>query len=121
MPRGVYARKSAQERKSAPTAAQKTTAQPAEKVKTQKAPAVKAPKKARTKPSVKPAQLVAPAFLVPPAFSRAKSVDIESIGGDELKAYARSIGITQRDVDGLTEARLRHNCKARLAHNMEED
>ena len=31
-----------------------------------------------------------------------------------LRAYARRIGIKQRDVDGLSEARLRQNCKAQV-------
>lgn len=63
-------------------------------------------------------QLVVPAFVAPPAFYRNKRVAVDAIEGDELKAYARSLGITQRDVDGLTQDRLRQNCKARIADSM---
>ena len=63
-------------------------------------------------------QLVAPEFVAQPAFYRNKRVAVDVIEGDELKAYARSLGITQRDVDGLTPDRLRQNCKARIAESM---
>jgi len=65
-------------------------------------------------------QLVAPALLTQPNFYRNQRVAVDKIGGLELKAYARSIGIQQRDVDGLTEDRLRQNCKARIAQSMED-
>lgn len=45
---------------------------------------------------------------------------IDDMEGDALKEYARSIGITQRDVDGLTEGRLRQNCKARISVMLED-
>lgn len=63
-------------------------------------------------------QLVAPEFVAPPSFYRNKRVAVDVIEGDALKAYARSLGITQRDVDGLTQDRLRQNCKARIAESM---
>lgn len=69
---------------------------------------------------IPPVQLVAPAFLTQPNFYRNQRVAVDKIGGADLKAYARSIGITQRDVDGLTEDRLRQNCKARIAQSMED-
>jgi len=47
-----------------------------------------------------------------------KSVDAMSWA--QLKVYARSIGIMQRDVDGLTEDRLRQNCKAVLFAALED-
>lgn len=65
-------------------------------------------------------QLVAPEFLRAPNFYRNKRVAVDAIAGTELKAYARSLGITQRDVDGLTEGRLRQNCKARINQSMED-
>lgn len=55
-----------------------------------------------------------------PSFYRNVRVAVDAIAGDELKAYARSIGITQRDVDGLSEDRLRQNCKARIYDSMED-
>ena len=67
-----------------------------------------------------PVQLVAPEFVVTPAFYKNKRVAVDSVGGDDLKAYARSIGISQRDVDHLTEARLRQNCKAKILDAMED-
>jgi hypothetical protein len=42
------------------------------------------------------------------------------MAGALLKAYARRIGIQQRDVDGLTEDRLRQNCKAMLLERMDD-
>lgn len=63
-------------------------------------------------------QLVAPDFVAQPTFYRNKRVAVDVIEGEELKAYARSLGITQRDVDGLTQDRLRQNCKARIAESM---
>lgn len=46
-----------------------------------------------------------------------KSVDL--MAGDELKAYAKKVGISQRDIDGLTEDRLRQNCKVRIYESLE--
>lgn len=66
-------------------------------------------------------QLVAPEFMAQPSFYRNKRVAVDAIEGDELKSYARSLGITQRDVDGLTPDRLRQNCKARIAESMSDD
>lgn len=44
---------------------------------------------------------------------------VDDMSGQLLKAYARKIGISQRDVDGLTEDRLRQNCKAMLFEQLE--
>ncbi len=41
-----------------------------------------------------------------------KSVD--DMDADELKAYAKRIGISVRDIENLSIDRLRQNCKARL-------
>lgn len=113
MPRGVYERKSAQ------SAGVLTSAKPKAKAK----PAASKPKqKAVKSASVKPVvQLVSPAFLVEPNFFKSRRVAVDAIEGEELKAYARSIGITQRDVDGLSQDRLRQNCKARIAQVADED
>lgn len=48
-----------------------------------------------------------------------RSVDIDSLSGDELRSYARRIGISPRDCEHLTEDRLRQNCKAFLQHHFE--
>ncbi len=103
MPRGVY------KRESAPKAA--PGAQPVVKMVTVE----QARKPAKPSASV---QLVAPEFLTEPNFFRSKRIAVDAIDGAELKAYARSLGITQRDVDGLSEDRLRQNCKARIADSM---
>lgn len=41
-------------------------------------------------------------------------MSIDDMEPARLHAYARHLGILQRDVDGLTEDRLRQNCKARV-------
>lgn len=50
-----------------------------------------------------------------------KSNSVDDMSGDELKAYAAKVGVSQRDIDGLTEDRLRQNCKARIFTAMEDD
>lgn len=41
--------------------------------------------------------------------------NVREMAGDPLKDYARTLGITARDIDFLTEERLRQNCLLRLA------
>lgn len=108
MPRGVYARRSAQQE----------TAVKARRGAAAKAPAPRAA--AAPPPAAAPAP--APAQPAKTQFSRddfRRSID--DMSGAMLKAYARSIGILQRDVDALTEDRLRQNCKARIAERHDED
>lgn len=50
-----------------------------------------------------------------------KSNSVDDMSGDELKSYAAKVGVSQRDIDGLTEDRLRQNCKARIFSAMEDD
>lgn len=107
MPRGKYPRKKA---------AGLTSVQP---LATEISVPLVVRKAKRVRHPVKPVvQLVAPEFLVQPNFYRNKRVAVDAISGIELKSYARSLGITQRDVDGLTEDRLRQNCKARIAESL---
>lgn len=131
MPKGVYARKSAQpsatgRKKPAAGAAAKKgrtkhSKQAQKPVSKKVASHELAQELNQTKPSeTPPPQIVAPEFKIPPAFHRNKSVAVESLGGDELRQYARAIGIPQRDVDGLSEDRLRQNCKARIFESMED-
>lgn len=49
----------------------------------------------------------------------AKSKRIDDMAHDELRVYAREIGVLQRDCDGLTLDRLRQNVRATLYHNTE--
>lgn len=113
MPKGVYARKSAQ---------QKTAKKPAAKAKA-------AARKPAAKPASQPVEPIAGALAAVPSTPAASLAEpqfsaddfrksIDDMAGPLLKAYARRIGIMQRDVDGLTEYRLRQNCKAMLAESM---
>jgi hypothetical protein len=94
MPKGVYARKSAQS---------KTAAKPA-KAKAKAAPAAELADKPVEQ------QFSAQDFRC----------SIDDMAGAKLKAYARRIGIMPRDVEGLSEDRLRQNCKARVLESMED-
>lgn len=126
MPKGVYERKSAQ---------QKTAKKPAAKVKAKAKAKVTVKARTAAKPAIKPVEppkgklaavLTTPAAALAtqqaePQFSAddfRKSID--DMAGPLLKAYARRIGIKQRDVDGLTEDRLRQNCKAMLLESMDD-
>lgn len=90
MPRGVP--KSGHRRKPSP----KSTPQVA----------VAGPKPVAPPEAVAPAQPIAVARPGP-----VRSQDIDSLAGDTLRNYARSIGVSGRDCIGLTEDRLRQNCK----------
>jgi isopenicillin N synthase-like dioxygenase len=89
MPRGVYERKGEAAKAVRPSAPKVQEQQPAQ------APAAVAA-------VAEPQQFTRDDFRKP----------IGDMSGALLKAFARSIGIKQRDVDGLTEDRLRQNCTA---------
>lgn len=42
--------------------------------------------------------------------SFAVSRSVEDMTGEALKAHARKMGVSERDVQGLSESRLRQNC-----------
>ena len=48
-----------------------------------------------------------------------RSRDIRSMFGDDLKAYAKQIGVRPRDIEELTEERLRQNCMLVVASLIE--
>lgn len=48
-----------------------------------------------------------------------QSRNVDALAGDELRAYARRIGVQRRDCEGLTEDRLRQNCKLFIANYFE--
>lgn len=48
-----------------------------------------------------------------------QSRNVDALAGDELRAYARRIGVQLRDCEGLTEDRLRQNCKLFIASYFE--
>lgn len=101
MPRGVFTRKTATERMSA-LGTSKLVAE------------VQAPEKADPLPPA------APVVQEPTPYYHTKRINIDTVGFDELKLYANTIGILKRDIDSLTEARLRQNCKARVFQMMED-
>jgi predicted component of type VI protein secretion system len=122
MPRGVYARKSAQQKTASKgKAAAKAKAKAAPKARSKAA----APAPAKAAPQLAQV-LVTPAAELgaqPPA--RQFSADdfrkpIADMDSALLRAFARRIGIQQRDVDGLSEDRLRQNCIARQLQTIED-
>lgn len=48
-----------------------------------------------------------------------RSRDIDSLAGDELRAYALSVGMSRRDCTELGEDRLRAGCKSHIAHHLD--
>lgn len=48
-----------------------------------------------------------------------KSVDIDALNEPSLRNYAAAIGVSKRDVEGLSVDRLRQNCKAHLQHHFD--
>ena len=47
------------------------------------------------------------------------SVDVDSLSGYDLKAYAARAGVRQADIEHLTEDRLRQNVKITIANHFE--
>jgi len=45
--------------------------------------------------------------------------NVDLMSGDALRRHAQRIGVFPRDVDGLSEDRLRQNCKAFVSHYFE--
>lgn len=81
----------------------------------------KAPKKS---PAVAQAKVAPPPAIEPVAVPRQHekplgSVHIDSLSGAELKAYARRAGVLPRDVENLTEDRLRQNTKLVIENHFE--
>lgn len=133
MPKGVYARKSAQpsatgrKKPAAGAAAKKGRTNNSKQAPKPASKKADSPEQAQeltqkvTPPSLPPApSIVAAEFKVAPAFHRHKSVPVDDLAGNELRQYARGLGISQRDVDGLSEDRLRQNCKVRIFESMED-
>lgn len=142
MPRGVYQRPSADAAGKAvkPAAKKAPSKKKAVKPPVQQAlvlPVEKAPP--AIEPPASSAPITPPAADVPPVadvdsapppqsaipvvpLEREEPIkgSVDDMSGDKLKRYARQIGISQRDVDGLTEGRLRQNCKAMIYAAMED-
>lgn len=47
------------------------------------------------------------------------SVDVDSLAGDALRTYALRAGVSQRDVQNLTDDRLRQNVKLTIARTFD--
>jgi hypothetical protein len=61
------------------------------------------------------------AWAAMPTSGFAVSRSINDMSGEALKAHARKIGIQERDVNGLSEDRLRQNCMAMVSESFEDD
>lgn len=46
--------------------------------------------------------------------------DVDRMSGNHLKAYAKKVGVVQRDIDTLSDDRLRQCCKLMLADAYED-
>jgi hypothetical protein len=47
------------------------------------------------------------------------SVSVDDLSGQQLKDYAKRAGVSQRDIEFLTEDRLRQNVKLAIANHFE--
>jgi hypothetical protein len=77
---------------------------------------------AKRESAIVPAPSAASADALPPSNSNWKplgSVDVASLSGDALKAYARRAGIKEADIGFLTEDRLRQNIKIAIVNHFE--
>lgn len=70
-------------------------------------------------PSIAPAQPVAVPEVHESSWRPLGSVNVDTLAGDVLKAYARRAGVSPRDIDCLTEDRLRQNVKLAIANHFE--
>lgn len=64
-------------------------------------------------------QASVPAPAAPGSQRLGASRAVEDMHGEELQAYARKVGIKERDIQGLSEARLQQNCIAMIHEAME--
>lgn len=128
MPRGVYQRKSADAAVPAVTKASGKATSPADSpseplaqdalvlTHTPEAPVPLAP-------PISPVADTPPASAAPVAVPLDTSPirgSVDDMSGDKLKRYAKQVGVMQRDIDGLSEDRLRQNCKAMIFAAMED-
>jgi hypothetical protein len=63
---------------------------------------------------------VEPSNALPVADKNARG-SVEDMQGETLQAYARKVGIIERDIQGLTEDRLRQNIRAAIHAAMEDE
>lgn len=69
---------------------------------------------AQVQPEQRPSSPLAPRSEPPLA-----SVDVDSLAGEALRKYAIRAGVPKRDVDNLTEDRLRTNVKLTIARTFD--
>lgn len=60
-----------------------------------------------------------PAVVIPHRDPLQRSREIASMDHDELRAYAKQIGVRQRDIEELSIDRLRQNCMLTVASLVE--
>ena len=113
MPRGVS------QRKGAPAVKQQAPVPAVPQVTAALAPSDDAQAPPPFLPAVAPILADEPA-PARPANIRNRRGSVDDMPTDDLKRYALSIGISQRNVDYLTPERLRQNCKAKIIEAMED-
>jgi hypothetical protein len=128
MPRGVYQRKSADAAAPAVKKATSKATSPAEQSSQPLAqdalvlthtPEADVP----LAPPISPVAVTPPDSAAPVAVPLDTSPirgSVDDMAGDKLKRYAKQVGVMQRDIDGLSEDRLRQNCKAMIFAAMED-
>ena len=123
MPRGVYQRKSAD---AAVPAVKKASSKATSPAKTPSEPLAQDALVLTHTPEadVPLAPPISPVAVTPPAAVPLDTSPIrgsvDDMAGDKLKRYAKQVGVMQRDIDGLSEDRLRQNCKAMIFAAMED-
>ncbi len=77
-------------------------------------------KSAEKQPAAPDKVLPVVAASLPVAGKNARG-SVDDMQGDALKAYARKVGIKERDIQGLSEDRLRQNIRAMIHAAMEDE
>lgn len=124
MPRGVYQRKSADAAevavKKAPSKAKSPAKKPSKPLTQAALVLTQTPKAVMPlAPPISPVVITPPAAVAPIDTGTIRG-SVDDMSGDKLKRYAKQVGVQQRDIDGLTEDRLRQNCKAMIYAAMED-
>lgn len=98
----------------------KPTRKPKTQARAKAAPkAPQASKPVQSKVTTASAPQVASSPFAPANEPPLASVDVDKLAGDALRRYARRAGVPQRDVDNLTEDRLKQNVKLTIARHFD--
>lgn len=68
-----------------------------------------------------PAAPAATSKAAPAAERESHTTDVDRMYGEALKTFARQVGVVPRDIENLTEDKLRQSCKLVLAAQYEDD